>query len=200
MSIGVGVHAAGNRRVSLYDGHVIPFLWLRDGTHPLAARTCEPRPLAQARQIRPAPPVGAEKPGARPTGRFEDNPSGVSRFGGQAGTQAPTLRPHQPKTTEAGPEAQSTVSLPSRVRARRRSSQRRGHRPQPNRAHGAVPPDRQIARSVTARPVRKRASARWLSGPDCEQHKSNTSPGIGEDQHADNTNKTAFLGTRRHDS
>ena len=27
-----------------------------------------------------------------------------------------------------------------------RSSQRRGHRPQPNRAHGAVPPDRQIAR------------------------------------------------------
>ena len=34
------------------------------------------------------------------------------------------------------------------------------------RAHGAVPPDRQIARWVTARPVRKRASARWLSGPD----------------------------------
>jgi hypothetical protein len=27
-----------------------------------------------------------------------------------------------------------------------RSSQRRGHRPQRNRAHGAVPPDRQIAR------------------------------------------------------
>jgi hypothetical protein len=31
------------------------------------------------------------------------------------------------------------------------------------------------------------------------QHKTNTSPGIGEDQHADNTNKTAFTGTRRHD-
>jgi integrase len=28
-----------------------------------------------------------------------------------------------------------------------------------------------------------------------EQHKSNTSPGIGEDQHAGNTNKTAFRGT-----
>jgi hypothetical protein len=32
-----------------------------------------------------------------------------------------------------------------------------------------------------------------------EQHKCNTSPGIGEDQHAGNTNKTAFRGTRRHD-
>ncbi len=28
---------------------------------------------------------------------------------------------------------------------------------------------------------------------------SNTSPGIGEDQHAGNTNKAAFPGTRRHD-
>ena len=33
----------------------------------------------------------------------------------------------------------------------------------------------------------------------CGQHPSNTSPGIGEDQHAGNTNKTAFPGTRRHD-
>ena len=36
---------------------------LRDGTHPLAARTCDPRPLTQARQIRPAAPVGALKLG-----------------------------------------------------------------------------------------------------------------------------------------
>src|SRR6266704_3487310 len=36
----------------------------------------------------------------------QDNPSGVSRFGGQAGTQRPlTLRPHHHKTGEAGPEA-----------------------------------------------------------------------------------------------
>jgi hypothetical protein len=32
-----------------------------------------------------------------------------------------------------------------------------------------------------------------------EQHKSNTSPAIYEDQHAGNTDKTAFTGTRRHD-
>ena len=36
----------------------------------------------------------------------------VSRFGGQAGTQAPTLRPHHRKTAQAGPEALSTSSLP----------------------------------------------------------------------------------------
>ena len=30
------------------------------------------------------------------------------------------------------------------------------------------------------------------------QHSSNTSPGAGEDQHADNTDETAFPGTRRH--
>ncbi len=33
----------------------------------------------------------------------------------------------------------------------------------------------------------------------CGQHAGNTSPGIGEDQHAGNTNKTAFPGTLRHD-
>jgi hypothetical protein len=32
----------------------------------------------------------------------------------------------------------------------------------------------------------------------CEQHRSNTGPGAGKDQHADNTNKSAFPGTRRH--
>ena len=32
-----------------------------------------------------------------------------------------------------------------------------------------------------------------------EQHKSNTSPAIYGDQHAGNTDKTAFTGTRRHD-
>ena len=30
-------------------------------------------------------------------------------------------------------------------------------------------------------------------------HRQHTSPGIGEDQHAGNTNKTAFPGTWRHD-
>jgi len=69
---------------------------LRDGTHPLAARTCEPRPLTQARQIRPAAPVGALKLGARPTARSQDNPNGVGRFGGQAGPR--------PDPTPASPQ------------------------------------------------------------------------------------------------
>src|SRR5215472_5925663 len=58
MGVGVGVHPARNG-ACLYDGQRHPFLWLRDGTHPLATRTREPRPLAQARRIRPAAPVGA---------------------------------------------------------------------------------------------------------------------------------------------
>src|SRR6266487_5753559 len=96
------------------------FLWLRDGTHPLAVGPVTPWPLAQARQIRPAAPVGATKPGARPTGRSQDNPSGIGRIGGQAGTQAPDATPAPPQnhasragSGEAGPEALSTSSLPN---------------------------------------------------------------------------------------
>ena len=44
----------------------------------------------------------------------QDNPSGVSRFGGQAGTRSPTLRPSHRKTSEAGPEHLPTSSLPTR--------------------------------------------------------------------------------------
>jgi hypothetical protein len=39
--------------------NVIPFLWLKGWHAPAGRRTCEPRPLIQARQIRPAAPVGA---------------------------------------------------------------------------------------------------------------------------------------------
>src|SRR5580700_12218245 len=43
----------------------------------------------------------------------QDSPDGVSRIGGQAGTQAPDPTPVPVKTGEAGPEALSTVSLPN---------------------------------------------------------------------------------------
>jgi hypothetical protein len=42
--------------------------------HPLARRNCEPWPLVQAGQIRPAPLAGAIKPGARPTDRLAGQP------------------------------------------------------------------------------------------------------------------------------
>ena len=114
--VGVGVHAAGDGAcfsACLYDGHSRPFLWLRDGTHPLAVGPVKPWPLIQARQIRPAAPVGARKPGARQI-VSQDNPSGVSRIGGQAGPRLPTLRPYSVKIREAGPEALPTLSLPNR--------------------------------------------------------------------------------------
>ena len=82
--------------------------------HPLARRTREPRPLVQAGQIGPAPLAGAIKtlgPGRQIVS--QDSPDGVSRIGGQAGTQAPDPTPVPVKTGEAGPEALSTVSLPN---------------------------------------------------------------------------------------
>src|SRR5215467_6630029 len=85
---------------------------LRDGTHPLAARTCEPRPLTQARQIRPAAPAGALKlgPGRQLVRRTTRMASADSEVRPDPG---PTLRPHHRKTPEAGPEHLSTSSLPS---------------------------------------------------------------------------------------
>ena len=74
--------------------------------HPLARRTREPRPLVQAGQIGPAPLAGAIKtlgPGRQIVS--QDSPDGVSRIGGQAGTQAPDPTPVPVKTGEAGPEA-----------------------------------------------------------------------------------------------
>ena len=78
-------------------------------------RTCEPRPLVQDGQIRPAPPVGARKPGARPTNRFAGQPERrqpTRRSGRDPGP--PTLRPRQVTVGEAAPEARSTLSLPTR--------------------------------------------------------------------------------------
>ena len=37
-----------------------------------------------------------------------------------------------------------------------------------------------------------------LNLPFCRQHKTNTTPGSGKDQHVDNTDKTVLPGTRRH--
>jgi hypothetical protein len=34
--------------------------------------------------------------------------------------------------------------------------------------------------------------------PFCGQHKTNTTPGSGKDQHGNNTDKTVLSGTRRH--
>jgi len=119
--IGVRVHPAGDGaclRACLYDGHCHPFLkvdGLRDGTHPLAARTCEPWPLAQARQIRPAAPVGALRLG--PADRsFAGQPETASADSEVRPDPGPTLRPHHRITSEAAPGALSTSSLPNLAR------------------------------------------------------------------------------------
>ena len=64
-----------------------------------------PRPGRSDRQRRWVP----EKPGARPAGRYQDSPSGVGRFGGQAGTQVSDLTPTPPQNH--GSRAGSTTHI-----------------------------------------------------------------------------------------
>src|SRR5258708_12380735 len=110
---GVGVTPAGDGTRLLYDGQRHPFLRLRDGTHPLAVGPVKPRPLIQARQIRPAAPVGARNPGSRP----------ADRLAGQPGRRQPTRRsgrdpeapdPTPPPGQNRGSRAEATIhSLPA---------------------------------------------------------------------------------------
>src|SRR6266487_824822 len=87
-----------------------------EGWHaPAGRRTCEPRPLVQDGQIRPAVPVGAIKtsdPADRSFRRTTRAASAESEV--RPGPRLPTLRPHHLKTGEAGPEALPTLSLPGR--------------------------------------------------------------------------------------
>src|SRR6476619_5359395 len=84
-----------------------------EGWHaPAGRRTCEPRPLAQDGQIRPAPPVGAVNLGPGRRIVLQDSPHGVSRLGSQAGTQAPDPTPVSAQNRES--RAGSTIhSLPA---------------------------------------------------------------------------------------
>src|SRR6266487_4097972 len=86
-----------------------------EGWHaPAGRRTCEPRPLVQDGQIRPAVPVGAIKtwdPADRSFRRTTRAASAESEV--RPGPRLPTLRPHHLKTGEAGPEALPTLSLPT---------------------------------------------------------------------------------------
>lgn len=91
------------------------FLWLKGWHAPAGRRTWDPRPLAQDGQIRPARRQVPQKPGPGRRIVSRTTPEGgVSRFGGQAGPRLPALRPHHRKTAQAGPEAQSPSSLPTR--------------------------------------------------------------------------------------
>src|SRR6266568_5439349 len=82
--------------------NAIPFLWLRaEGWHaPAGRRTCEPRPLVQDGQIRPAAPAGAIKTWARPADRCAGQPGRrqpIRRSG-----RDPGPRPYARTTTKPG--------------------------------------------------------------------------------------------------
>jgi hypothetical protein len=93
------------------DGQCHPFPRLRGGTHPLAARTCEPRPLVQDGQIRPARRWVPET-WARPTNRFEGQPERHQPNRRSGRTQAPDPTPTP--TEGWGSRARSTIhTLPA---------------------------------------------------------------------------------------
>ena len=97
----MSVHAAGNGTRVFYDGHCRPFLRLRDGTHPLAARIRDPGLLHRTgrsdRQRRWVPKsLGPGRSIRRTTSRRQP----IRRPSRDPG---PTLRPHHRKPAEAGP-------------------------------------------------------------------------------------------------
>ena len=114
MHVGMGVHAAGDGTRVFYDGHCRPFLRLRDGTHPLAVGPVNPGLLHRTgRSDRHA--GGCHKslgPGRRIDSRTTR--AGVSRFAGQAGTQAPDPTPAPPQNHASRAEPLPTSSLPIR--------------------------------------------------------------------------------------
>src|SRR5271170_7186577 len=105
----------------------ISFLRLKGWHAPAGRLACEPRPLVQDGQIGSAPPVGARKLGPGRQIVSKTARCGVSRFGGQAGTQVSDATP--PPSENRGSRAGSTthilpaesvldaISEPLRVRA-----------------------------------------------------------------------------------
>src|SRR5579859_4648290 len=82
------------------------FLWLKGWHAPAGRRSVKPRPLAQARQIGPAAPVGALNDQDPADGPVSGQPSyGVRPDNRSDRVPAPTLRPYPRKPAEAGPEA-----------------------------------------------------------------------------------------------
>src|SRR5690348_2215845 len=82
---------------------------LRDGTHPRPSDPLTPASrTGQADQTGSA--GGCQKTWDPADRSFRKTAwKSVSRIGGQAGTQAPTLRPHHLKTPEAEPEARTHI-------------------------------------------------------------------------------------------
>jgi hypothetical protein len=86
---------------------------LRGGTHPLAVGPVKPRPLVQARQIRPARRWVPENLGSRPTDRSQDSPRW--RQPNRRSDRDPGPRPYARTTSKRGKPGRkhlSTSSLP----------------------------------------------------------------------------------------
>src|SRR6266566_2435363 len=96
------------------DGQRHPFLRLRDGTHPLAARTLGTPASCPGQADQTGSAGGCQKPGPGRQIVSQDSQSGVSRLAGQAGTQATDPTPPLTENLGGGTGALPTSSLPTR--------------------------------------------------------------------------------------
>src|SRR5512132_2260402 len=92
----------------------MPSLSLVEGWHaPAGRRTCETPASDPGQADQTGSAGGARKPGPGRQIVSQDNASASAESKVRPGPRPLTLRPHHRKTAEAGPEALSTVSLPS---------------------------------------------------------------------------------------
>ena len=109
---GMGIHPAGDG-VSLYDGHSHPFPVV-EGWHAPAGRRTWETPASDPGQADQTGYAGGCQKNLGPGRQIvsQDSPSGVSRFGGQAGTQASDLTP-APGQNHGSRAGSTTHSLPA---------------------------------------------------------------------------------------
>src|SRR5689334_20981753 len=92
----------------------MPSLSLVEGWHaPAGRRTCETLASDPGQADQTGSAGGARKPGPGRQIVSQDNSSASAESKVRPGPRPLTLRPHHRKTAEAGPEALSTVSLPT---------------------------------------------------------------------------------------
>src|SRR5271169_7213769 len=107
--------AAGDGACVFYDGQCHPFSLVEGWHAPAGRRTCESQASSPGRADQTGTPVGAIKtwdPADESLAGQPERASADSEV--RPGPRPPTLRPYSVKIGEAGPEALSTSSLPTR--------------------------------------------------------------------------------------
>jgi len=115
--VSVGIHAAGDGAcpsACLYHGPSHPLSEVERWHAPAGRRICETLASDPGQADQAGIAGGCQKPGPGRQIVSQDNPSGVSRLGSQAGTQAPDATRPSPQDQGSRAGALPTLSLPIR--------------------------------------------------------------------------------------